>query len=87
MASLYEYFVKDGSDNLTMHKTVPISRPDGPVQVEVIANVILIRQFGVYLHWQNHGQFRHSSVRKISDESDTESLNYFDKQIYQIHLN
>ncbi len=39
MASLYEYFVKDGSSNLTMHKTLPLTGSDGAVLAEIVARL------------------------------------------------
>src|ERR1700761_2773481 len=41
MASLYEYFVKDATQNLTTHQTWPITRVDGGIIGEVIARLHL----------------------------------------------
>lgn len=39
MASLHEYFVKDGSKTLTYCKTVPIKAQDGSVLLEIVAKL------------------------------------------------
>ena len=40
MASLYEYFAKDGAQNLTTHKSCPLTK-DGTTLGEVIARLHL----------------------------------------------
>jgi hypothetical protein len=39
MASLYEYFVKDGSQNLTMHREWQIQEQDGQVIEGIVARL------------------------------------------------
>jgi TIR domain len=39
MASLHEYFVKDGSQNLTTHQSWPLTRQDGSVIGEIVARL------------------------------------------------
>jgi hypothetical protein len=39
MATLHEYFVKDGADNLTLHKTFEIKNEDGSIALQPIARL------------------------------------------------
>ena len=41
MASLHEYFVKDGADNLTLHQTLPFTNSEGVMLGELIARLHL----------------------------------------------
>lgn len=41
MASLHEYFVKDGSKTFTSHKTMPLGTQDGSVLLEIVAKLHL----------------------------------------------
>jgi hypothetical protein len=41
MATLYEYFVKDGAQNLTTHQTWPLTNADGTKLGEVTARLHL----------------------------------------------